>query len=105
MAHEPGSTILACIGQLRLSMEGRQRTRCLHPGASQQGKLLADGPSPRAMPAQTRVVPARPGLPPRRSLSQLAGSIWLRSPALASSCFKLHPWAAASVQLPALLDL
>ena len=58
MAHEPGSTILACIGQLRLSMEGRQRTRCLHPGASQQGKLLADG---FLTPGHACTDPCRPG--------------------------------------------
>ena len=78
------STILACIGQLRLSMERWQRTRCSLPGAIQQGKLLAGGPSPRAMPAQTRVVPAGPAQPPPRA----------SAPAVPAA----PAWAAASPQ-------
>ena len=48
------STVLACIGQLRLSMERWQRTRCSLPGASQQ---QAPG---RVTPGHACTDPCRP---------------------------------------------
>ena len=54
------SSTMGFIGQFRLSMERWQRTQCSLTGVSRHVELLVHGPSPRAMPAQTRVVPAGP---------------------------------------------
>ena len=50
-----------------LNMERWHRIWCSLHGVSQHVELLAHGPSPRAMPAQTRVVPAGPARPPPRA--------------------------------------
>ena len=70
---------LACIGWLCLSMERKHRIRCSLHGASQQVKLLAEGPScpGRSATASCRSGRTRAAAAPRsRARRRLAASAW-----------------------------